>query len=431
MNIEILVPPLSQTMDSLVFVSWLKKPGELVEKGEPLFSVETDKATLEVEAPASGYLKDCQASPGDEIKIRSMIGLIVDHQDVPNRMEITRHFSSPRARKMAMQLGIDIHDIQGSGPLGAVVARDVQYYLSQDHELSIGASAKATPLARRMAQAEGVNLESIQPARPGPIKKSDIENAIFRQESGILQLEKVPTIKESSLRADSTVQTLPAFRRTIASRLQQGHLAGVAVTYVREIDVTRLVKLRKRILDHLPDGSDRPTITDFLVLFVCKALMDHHDFNATFDGDVIQVFSQVDLCLAIDTPRGLLAPVIRNAQAARLIDLAHRRRVLVERATNGTLSLEEISGGTFTLTNLGSIGIDFFTPVLNPPQVAILGIGRIQQKPLIKGKKIRIRDRMNLALTCDHRVIDGAPAARFLETLSTLIERPELYFFSR
>jgi pyruvate dehydrogenase E2 component (dihydrolipoamide acetyltransferase) len=415
-------------MDSLIFVSWLKKTGDFIEKGEPLFSVETDKATLEVEAPASGILNECLASPGDEIKIRSRIGLIVDQHEITDKTEIQRHFSSPRARKIASEMGIDIHVIQGSGPSGAVVVRDVQNYLIQNQELSNGVSKKATPLARRMAQAEGVNLESIQPARPGPIKKGDIENAISKQDSGISELEKVSHLNDSISKDLPISQTLSPIRRTIANRLQQGHLAGVAVTYVREIDVTRLVKLRKRILDHLPEGSDRPTITDFLVLFLCKALVAHQEFNATFDGEVMRYFPQVDLCLAIDTPRGLIAPIIRNAQSASLSDLANHRRILVERATNGSLSLDELNGGTFTLTNLGSMGIDFFTPVLYPPQVAILGIGRIQQKPLVKRNKIRIRDLMYLVLTCDHRVIDGAPAARFLETLSKFIQSPELYY---
>jgi pyruvate dehydrogenase E2 component (dihydrolipoamide acetyltransferase) len=428
MNVDILVPPLSQTMDSLIFVSWLKKTGESIEKGEPLFSVETDKATLEVEAPTSGILKECLASPGDEIKIRSIIGQIDDHQGLSDKVEVKRRFSSPRARRLSSQMGIDMHEIQGSGPRGAVVARDVQDYLTKNTELSIDASVKATPLARRIAQAEGVNLESIQPARPGPIKKGDIQNAISKLESGTPEIEKISHADDTSSKILLSSQKLPAVRRTIANRLQQGHLAGVAVTYVREIDVTKLVKLRKRILDHLPEGSDRPTITDFLVLFVCKALITHPEFNATFDGETIQIFPQVDLCLAIDTPKGLFAPIIRNAQIAGLETLAHNRRVLVERATNGSLSLEELSGGTFTLTNLGSIGIDIFTPVLNPPQVAILGVGRIEQKPVVRRKKVRIRDRMNLSLTCDHRVIDGAPAARFLETLCAFIEQPELYY---
>jgi pyruvate dehydrogenase E2 component (dihydrolipoamide acetyltransferase) len=429
MTVNILVPPLSQTMDTLTFVCWLKNEGDKVGKGEPLFSVETDKATLEVESPASGILRSCKALPGDEIYISSVIGEIDDEISVSSKGSTRRFFASPRARNIARQRGIDVTTVKGSGPYGAVVAKNVLDVSTNVTEPAAKQSqVKTTPLARRIADVEGINLDFIKPEKPGQITKEDVRSALARQNQDKPVNELVQPGQKTTEDNAPISKRLTRFRQTISTRLQKGHLEGVAVTYGLEVDVTRLVNLRKRVLSFISEESVRPTITDFLILFICKTLVVHPEFNATFDGNQYEIFPQVNISLAIDTPQGLYAPVIHHAQEMRLSAIATRRRELIEKAMNNTLSLEESSGGTFTFSNLGSLGIDFFTPVLNPYQVAILGTGRIQRKLVLVKRKTKKRELINLALTCDHRVIDGAPAARFLHTLCSFLENPDLFF---
>ena len=321
-----------------------------------------------------------------------------------------RLFASPRARQLAALKGVPLEALQGggTGPGGLIVERDVNAYLEQRK-----ATPRVTPLARRMAEAAGVDLSKVAPARPGgTITKADIEAS-----TGSEALESA---------AMSTAIRLTPTRKTIARRMQESHQLTAPVTYLREADATRLVKLRKRILGNLPGGAIRPTCTDFLICLTCWALAGHPALNATFDGERLELYDSVHLALAVDTERGLIVPVIRDADRMRIGEIARRRSELVGRALTGTLSPEELSGGTFTLSNLGSLGIDHFTPIINPPQVAILGVGRIREAPLFRKGKVRIRKLMGLALTCDHRIVDGGPAARFLQDLCALIETPDL-----
>lgn len=362
---EILVPPLSQTSDSLLFTGWYKARGELVVKGEPLFSVETDKSTLDVEAPASGTLVEITAQAGDEIKIGSSIGQIITESDAGTP---PRRFASPRARQLAREAQIPLEKLQGSGPQQAVIARDVQNAIQAQAKTAESTPNPATPLS----------------------------------------------------------SPLSTFRRSLTQRLLTGAQERISVTYFRSIDVSHLVKMRRKMLETLSEGSPRPTLTDYLALLLCQVLRDHPEFNATLEGERLTQFSKVHLAVAVDTPRGLMAPVIRNADQMNLMTFAQRRVDLIEKAMGVGLLPEMVTGGTFTLSNLGSTGVDFFTPVINPPQVAILGIGAMKETPLLKKKKLVNRKFIGLALTCDHRVIDGLPAAHFLEELDHLVQNPSI-----
>ena len=442
MTVEIFAPPLSQTADTLVIIEWLKRVGDPVTKGEVLFKVETDKAVLEVESPASGTLSAILAGAGEEVKVKSVIGSIAESGEaiveipgiksmsekspspkpastaVGPRGEVLplerqkRLFASPRARQLAAHKGVPLEELRepGTGPGGLIVERDVNAFLELRR-----ATPRVTPLARRMAEANGVDLAKVVPARPGAaITKADIEASAGAGDEA----------PESAVTA--TAIRLTPTRRTIAHRMLDSHQITAPVTYLSEVDATRLVKLRKRILGKLPEGAIRPTYTDFLIYLTCRALARHPALNATFDGERLELNESVHLALAVDTARGLIVPVIREADRMGVEEIARMRSELVGRALAGTVVPEELSGGTFTLTNLGSLGIDHFTPIINPPQVAILGVGRIREAPLVRKGKIRIRKLMGLALTCDHRVVDGGPAARFLQDLCTLIETPDL-----
>jgi pyruvate dehydrogenase E2 component (dihydrolipoamide acetyltransferase) len=423
MPVDILVPPLSQTSDSLVLVEWLKKVGDRVQKGEPIFTVETDKATLEVEAPADGVLESIAANPGDEIQIRGVIGRIGEPDEPARVGGKKRIFASPRARQLAAKIGLTLAQLDGSGtgPQGMIVEKDVRAYIER-------MKPRATPVAQRMAQDAGLDLGSITRSRPGEvIRKSDVETNILQQKADKPHTEPTsgPVHEgEPDSRAASRITSLTATRRTIANRMAESHRNSAPVTYQRDADATRLVKLRRRILGEIGEKEVRPTITDFLIRITALVLSEHPQINATFDGSSLETYTTLHIALAIDTERGLVAPVITDVGQMGLLDIARRRSELVHKAVIGELKPEEMSGGTFTISNLGTLGIDHFTPIINPPQVAILGAGRVREVPAIHKGKVRRRYSMGLSVTCDHRVIDGAPAARFLGDICRLVENP-------
>ena len=219
---------------------------------------------------------------------------------------------------------------------------------------------------------------------------------------------------------------LSPVRRTIARRMAESHRAAAEVTLMREVDATEMVTLRRQVLEELSETDPRPTYTDILVSIVARQLRRHPYANATWDGERIGLNPEIHVAVAVDTERGLVTPVVRNADKKGLLELTAERARLVQRALDGTLAPDELSGGTFTITNLGPLGIDAFTPIINPPQTAILGVGRIRPAPAVHEGVLCVRHLMVLSLTFDHRIIDGAPAARFLMDVVWLVEKPHL-----
>ncbi len=399
MPVDIVVPPLSQTMDTVVLVEWMKEAGDQVERGENLFAIETEKAILEIESPASGVLRQVLVEPGTEVEVGEKIGTItgageslsdqeetepavaqdaapppaistapgtaagaaVERRERPAEQE-QRILSSPRARRLAKQEAVDLAVLAGSGSEGMIVERDVEEYLSKQGR----AGAAGQPV------------------------------------------------------------TMSPLRQIIARRMLESHQTTAPVTLTREVDATELVHLREQLLEDLTDEDVRPTYTDLLISLVARCLRRHPALNARRDGANIIVGEQVHIAMAVDTERGLLVPVIRDADCKELSELTRERAELVRRATDGNATPEQLIGGTFTITNLGALGIDAFTPIINLPQVAVLGVGRIRPAPAVHEGELCIRHLMHLSLTFDHRVVDGAPAAHFLQDLAELIEEPSL-----
>jgi pyruvate dehydrogenase E2 component (dihydrolipoamide acetyltransferase) len=458
MNIDIIVPPLSQTSDTLVLVAWLKQAGDAVTKGEPLFEVETDKATLEVEAPATGTLCELLAEPGAEVAVRSVIGVIAvpieetasagdapanggqarrapmpshPHTPPPRLGGADRLFASPRARTLAEREGVALDGIPATGPQGMIVERDVRAYLAQrgvasapPSRLADAGEIRATPVAQRLAAKAGVDLSRVAPAAPGaPIRRADVEAALKQRGADPKQPPAAP--RDGAPVSGSRRVPLSPTRRTIARRLQASQRDAVPVTLTREVDATALAALRERLLQDFTPDEARLTYTDLLVSITARCLQRHPHLNASFDGDALELFEAVHLGLAVDTERGLVVPVLRDAAGMGLKQLAAGRAALVQRAQAGTLTLDEMAGGTFTLTNLGALGVDAFTPVLNPPQVAILGLGRIRPVVGAVATSAGARQVMWLSLTFDHRAVDGAPAARLLADIASLVEQPD------
>ncbi|MFN8467025.1 MAG: dihydrolipoamide acetyltransferase family protein [Caldilineaceae bacterium] len=431
MPFEVLMPPLSQTLDTLVLVEWLKRAGEPVNKGEPLFLVESDKATLEVEAPASGVLAALLVEPGVEVRVKTPIALITAVGETvsgpPRRVfeplppaRLQRIAASPRARTLAQQEGVDLAAVRATGPEGMIVERDVKAHATaarapgQAGQPAQPEPARVSPVARRMAAAAGIDVEALAQAQGGRrITRSDVAAEMRAAEE-----------------TANAGQPLSPIRRTIAERLQAGYHAAIPVTLTREVDATELVELRARILADRADGEPRPTFTDFFALIAAHCLHRHGALNGTYDGELLLHAPEVHLALAVDTPRGLLAPVLRPPDLANLGTIGRRRVELVEAAQAARLTATDLAGGTFTLSNLGPLRVDAFTPVINPPQIAILGTGRIREAAAAYKGQLALRQLLVLSLTFDHRLVDGAPAARFLDEVAEFIEKPHRIWYA-
>lgn len=429
MAVDVVMPPLSQTLDTMVLAEWLKRPGEPVQKGEPLFLVESDKATLEVESPASGVVGALLVEAGAEVPIRARIALIVQPGEAlppdapapaaplaPGQSDrvgqlppgrIDRIFASPRARRLAAEAGIELAVVQATGPDGLIVERDVRAALE---ERPPAPRVRVSPVAARMAAAHTLDPAEVA-AQGGRVRRADVAAAIT-QAAGA---------------AESALPGVPldGVRNAIARRLHAAHVASVPVTLTREVDATQLLGLREKVLAALSAEQPRPSITDFLALIAARVLPHHAPLNGIFDGERLHLSDEVHMALAVETARGLLAPVIRSCQRLGLLEIAAERTRLAGAARAGRLAAAAAEGGTFTLTNLGPLRVDAFTPIINPPQIAILGVGRARAVPAVVEGRIEVRQAMVLSLTFDHRVVDGAPAARFLDGIAQLVEQPQ------
>ena len=396
---EVILPVLGETMNEGTIVEWLKKEGDPVERGEVLFMVETDKATLEMEAPAQGFLRQIMVPTGQTVPVLTVVGLITSTMDEPlegaeeqggrGAGESTsapplprtpaRIFASPRARRLAREKGVDLTMVAGSGPDGRIVERDVVAYLET--------LVLAPPLA---------------PTPPAPPALAEAVEAIA----------EVP---------------LTGVRAVIARRMGESHRTTAPVTLTTEADASAFVELRERLKAGLAAelGFDIG-YNDLLIRLVAHALRQFPYMNARLDGETIRHLREIHIALAVDTDRGLLAPVIRNADRKGVAEIAREVRGLAERARAGKALPDEVSGSTFTITNLGMHEIDAFTPIINLPEAAILGVGCIKARPAVVEGELCVRQTMWLSLTFDHRLVDGAPAARFLQRIKQLIENPYL-----
>jgi pyruvate dehydrogenase E2 component (dihydrolipoamide acetyltransferase) len=462
MAIEITVPRLGWNMEEGVFGGWLKLDGEQVAPGEALFCLESDKATQDVECLDGGVLRIPPNGPkqGDKVAVGIVIGYLVQpgetlpiNHEERNLPSISvagplGNADSPPASSSAQQLGRGLGQgfklASGAAPGGRVTVVEVQR-LSQERaeagprlseaeaaprqsELLQQPSLKLTPTisprAKRVAGELGMDWTRVQGSgRTGRIRERDVRAAAA----------KVP-IKADTASADrqSAIISQPfepipitPIRQAIAERLLASVRTTVPVTLTTTVDATHLVNLRNQFKTVAAAGDALiPTFIDFLVKLAAIALRDHPLLNARWGDKQILVASGIHIGIAVDTDAGLLVPVIRDVSSLSLKQVAARSRDLIARARQRKLQAEEMQGGTFTISNLGAFGIDAFTPVINYPECAILGMGRIQRQPVVAGERIVSSERLTLNLTFDHRIVDGVPAARFLQALGSLIENP-------
>lgn len=358
---KVVMPKLSLTMKEGTVGKWYKHEGESVEKGEPIVEVISEKATYDLEAPASGILRKIFVQEGVDAAVNAVLAVITAPNEPFSESEILqpieekeverRVFASPAAKRLAKEYGIDLSLVKGTGPEGRIVEEDVKKYI---------------------------------------------------EEKSLVQ----PKVKK--------IIPLTGFRKTSAERISLSFKTAPHSTIVMEVDASKAKELYEKL--HV-------SYTTIIVETVAKALREHPMLNSTLEGDKIKVFEDINVGVAVATEQGLVVPVIHNADGKSLKEIDTIINDLTEKARNGKLSKEEVSGGTFTITNLGMYGVEFFTPIINPPEAAILGIGKIKEKPVVINGKIQTKPFIFLSLSYDHRIIDGAPAAEFLGKVKERIEK--------
>jgi pyruvate dehydrogenase E2 component (dihydrolipoamide acetyltransferase) len=395
MAISVVMPALELTQETGKLVSWRKKEGEAVVKGEPLLEVETDKAVVEVEAQADGFLAGVNARDGEVIAVGTTIAWIVAKGEAP-----------PQSGSAATSTPAQSTHTKTARHEEARAA-------SPDQRVSLG-KPKISPKARRIASEQHINLDNVRGSGPGgEILASDVEAAA-----------KLPAPTGEVASADH-VESFTAIGRLMAERTAQSWTTVPHFFLVREIDASALLSTRENLV--LPSGlgpSLKVTHTDLLTAIVSRALMRHPRMNASYTPDGIRFHSGVNMAIAIAVNDGVIAAVIPNAHTASLTEIATQRRDLVERAKAGKSRTQDLTGATFTISNLGMFNIDSFTAIIPPSQAGILAVGAIADRVIAFDGKPKVRSMMTMTLSCDHRVVDGANGARFLDDLANAIIKP-------
>jgi pyruvate dehydrogenase E2 component (dihydrolipoamide acetyltransferase) len=409
---EVKLPRLGQGMESGTIVKWLKSEGEPVEKGEPLYELDTDKVTQEVEAEASGVLLKI-AIPEGEVEVGKTIGFIGDQGEEVAASAASDDGGAPAsAEKPAEEPEREI------GREAAVEAAETQPAPSDG---SANGRIKASPLARRIARERGVDLAQISGTGPdGRIVAEDVERA---QAQPTLPSDKVSLGAVPAPSGDIESRPLSNVRKTIARRLTQAWTVP-AFQLTVSADMTRTNELVQKQRELNPDV--RITVTDVLTKLSAQALMRHCDMNVQYADDALLAFANADVGIAVAAPQGLVVPVVRGAERLTIAQIAQVRADLVGRARDGKLRTEDLEGGTFTISNLGMYDVDQFIAVLNPPQASILAVGATREQVVPLDGELHVLPVMTMTLTCDHRAVDGATGADFLRTLKAFLEDPGL-----
>ena len=422
MATEIKLPRLGQGMESGTIVKWLKSEGDKVEKGEPLYELDTDKVTQEVEADASGVLLKIAVSSG-EVEVGKTIAVIGEQgEEVATEVEKPSGDgdSAQAVGEDAQEEGSPARAREQDREEGRRASAGVSEQVTEIRQPSgdNGGRVKASPLARRIARERGIDLSAVAGTGPdGRVVAEDVERSAAS--AGPAQLAATTATEGVE------VQQLSSMRKTIARRLTEAWQAPVFQLGIT-VDMGRALELRKRLVELNADGSVKPTISDLLTKVCASALMRHRAVNALYKGDAVELYPTANIGIAVAVPNGLVVPVIPGCERKSIAEIAATRAAVVERARAGKLQQSDLDGGTFTISNLGMFGIERFVAVLNPPQAAILAVGSIEDRVVPVDGSPAVRPRMELTLTCDHRAIDGATGAEFLRDVKAFLEEPGL-----
>ena len=453
MATEIVLPQWGMEMQDGTIVKWLKQEGDPVVEGEPIVEVETAKIQTELESTASGILVHIMVAEGTIVPVRGLLAIVAEPgEDVPRPATATSQTSPspgavsatpgqsatgsapridspvmspaasngdrvqvvPAARRLAQERGVDLGQVRGTGPRGRIMIADVEKAAENPPSEAPGPGASAlpkvqvqvVPAARRLAKERGIDLTQVRGSGPlGRILVADVEQAVHAPDQAAPRTLKIEGL-----------------RRTIATRMLQSLQTMAQVTLTTEANVADAMALRAGISRQWTDQSLSPL--HLAVKAAARALKEHPRLNAIQGEDQVQLMDEVNVGVAVSLDEGLITPVIRNADQKTLAQIAGEARELSAKTREGRARPEDVTGGTFTISNLGVYDVDGFTPIVNPPQVAILGIGRVVEKPVYLQGAIAKGAMMYLSLTFDHRVVDGAPAAEFLQKLKGYLEDP-------
>jgi pyruvate dehydrogenase E2 component (dihydrolipoamide acetyltransferase) len=407
MATEVKLPRLGQGMEAGTIVRWLKSEGDTVEKGEPLYELDTDKVTQEVEAEAGGVLLKI-AIPEGEVEVGKTIAVIGEAGE-----EVTQAFGEGDDEQTGAAESGDADE-------SAEAPAEPQRQATNGQPEPTDGRVKASPLARRIARERGVDISALSGTGPeGRVVAEDVERAAA---SGAPTTAPAAPVVPSS---EVEVEKLTSLRKTIARRMTEAWQAP-AFQIAMSADMSRALALRERIVAMLQEGQTKPTISDVLTKVCAAALMRHRAVNALFAGDAIELHPSANIGIAVAIPKGLVVPVIPQCERKSIAEIAEARAALVDRARSGKLQQTDIEGGTFTISNLGMYGVERFVAVLNPPQAAILAVGAAEEKPVVRDGDVVVRPMLELTLTCDHRSLDGATESEFLRTVKDFLEEPGL-----
>ncbi len=395
MPTNVIMPALGVAQQTGTLLKWLKAEGQSVSKGEPLMEIETDKATVEIEAPASGVLAHVIAQAGDEVPVGQRIALILapgespeteakspEPTPTPNKAKISAPPAAPKTTPSAASITLN---------RGRVLA---------------------SPAAKRIAREKGVNLASLKGSGP--------EGSVLADD--VLRTSTIELPHRTAISEAEKIIPLTPMRRIVGERMTQSKLSAPHFYISMDIDMSAVGALRGEWKSR---GEMVPSINDFILRACARALKDFPLINSTYTEQGIKLQSEINIGMAVALDEGLVVPVIRNADRLSLTELAAQGRALVDKAQGKKLFPLDYEGGTFTVSNLGMLGIDSFTAIINPPQAAILAVGRVAPRVIVEEGMFAIKSMMTATLSADHRIVDGAMAARFLQNVKTLLENPQ------
>ena len=438
MSVNITMPKWGLTMKEGKITKWFKSEGDPVQKGEELFEVETEKITNKVEAAGSGVLFQIVVPAGTTVPTGTVVAIVAEPGEELERIEGLQMgevvegatpspggpapaqpekprekrfvLATPAARRLAKETDIDLAIVPGTGPGGRITEADVTKYHEEGPP-----PPKITPLAEEMARQAGLDVTTIAgTGEDGKITKEDVERALETRGS-----------KEEA----EPVKSIPftGMRKSVADNMHASLQNTAQLTSFTEVDVTEMVRFLALVREeYKKDKEVRVSYNDIIIQTTSRALKRFPIMNSTLVGDEILLHDSVNMGIAVALPEGLIVPVLQDADKKGLLQIAKEARELARKAREGTLSVDEVTGGTFTITNVSMFEVDGFTPILKPPETGILGIGRVKERPAVYEGEIAIRSMMFLSLTFDHRVVDGAPANEFLETVARYLQNPTL-----
>ena len=434
MATNVLLPQWGMNMEDGTLTRWLVNEGDEIAEGQPLVEVETAKINSELESPASGIVSHIMAAEGSLVKVGALVAVIGEPGENPPRPEPdaapspagTRRRQrrrdarptgaaasqvTPVARRLARDNGIDLDGISGTGPRGRITEQDVRAAIDARQSRP---QVQVVPRARMLARQKEIDLADVTGSGPnGRITVVDVERAIAERDAVIARADAV-----------GEVVPLTGLRKIIADRMTMSVSTMAQVTLTTEADVTELLNLRESLVSEWRPHRIRPLDLDFIIAAVAMALKVHPRLNAHLvDGNVL-LLKEVNIGLAVAVPDGLVVPVLRGADSLDLLGIARQIRMLADKTRKNALGVDDMTGAGFTVTALSNYDIDVFTPIIDPPQVAILGLGRAIEKPVVVDGEIVVRSMMHLSVTFDHRALDGVPVAEFIRTLKASLESP-------